>query len=320
MLLSALKSNMEDIGNRLPEVFSGFRSMSQTTHIAFANVFIPQRCTSIFPQMQNRSSCPHHSPWRSRTYAAVPLQRNMVTCGNPTGTGKRSNRRPRHTSRPPGKDTTGSPPPKPPLRLNLGDSERLQKVMSRLGVASRRNAEDMIAGGKVTVNGNVVREKGVLVNARVDRIAVNGKTVEAPSKAVWIAVHKPPGYLSLPKEGHRRTAASLLPRSQRTSMMPVGSIEEDFSGLLLMTNERGHIPELSKPNNPHVKEWVVDIDGIVSEAQIDPLRRGVKLNGETTNTLPAVSFCFESISRWLATFMLRNIAFRLLWGMQLQLI
>lgn len=160
--------------------------------------------------------------------------------------------------------------------------------MSRFGIASRRAAEELIAQGKVSVNGRVVREQGLLVHSRRDRIVVNGKVIEAPTRATWIAVHKPPGYLSLPKDGYGRTVTNIIPKSRRPGLLTVSGIEEDFSGLVLLTNERGHVADLSKPDNPHVKEWVVDVEGVCSHEAVEPLRRGVKLNGEITKSLPAV--------------------------------
>lgn len=274
----------------LNEAISGFNKKHLTTQTAFMGTFLPQIGTDRASQSLPWITRGRQSGWSSESYGCVALQRHAVISNGPIRSRNGPKRRPRRASEgSPGKNRSGSAVPKPPLRMNLGDSERLQKVLSRLGVASRRNAEELIAEGKVRVNSKVVREQGVLVNVRHDRIDVNGKTVEAPSKAIWVAVHKPRGFLSLGKEGHWRSAANLLPRSKRRSMVPAGSIEEDFSGLLLMTNDRGQVPELSRPDNPHMKEWVVDVDGIVKDSQIDPLRRGVKLKDQKTNALPVVS-------------------------------
>lgn len=182
---------------------------------------------------------------------------------------------------------SGPPGPGRP-RLDLGEAERLQKVMSRLGVASRRRSEELIAEGKVYVNGRVVRNQGTLVNLRKDRIKVQGKEVVAQESAVWVAVHKPKGYLSLPREGSKKSVADLLPRSKRNGLITVGGIDEDYSGIVIMTNERGHVPELSSPQNPHVKEWIVDCDGLVKDDTVEPLRRGAKLKGNSSSILPAV--------------------------------
>lgn len=174
--------------------------------------------------------------------------------------------------------------------VDLGSEERLQKVMSRLGVASRRKSESMIDSGRVRVNGRLVKEQGILVNPRKDKIVVDGKALIVNQTPVWVAVHKPRGYLSVPKEGYKWTVESLVPKARAGNLTSVGAIEEDFSGLVLMTNEKGCIPELVDPRNRHVKEWIVDCDGIVTNRDVDPLRIGVLLPNDPSGvpTLPAV--------------------------------
>lgn len=173
--------------------------------------------------------------------------------------------------------------------MALGESERLQKVMSRFGIASRRKSEELIANGKVRVNGRVVTGQGTVVNSRKDRITVHGKELTLPDRAVWIAVHKPTGYLSLPQEGKKKSVLDLIPKNMRFGIIPVGGIDDEHSGIVILTNERGQVPEQSSPQNPHVKEWVVDCEGVVSHLAVEALRRGVHLKNEPTKCLPAVS-------------------------------
>lgn len=174
--------------------------------------------------------------------------------------------------------------------MDLGSEERLQKVMSRLGIASRRQSESMIESGRVRVNGRRVKEQGMVVNPRKDRIVVDGQPLIVNQTPVWVAVHKPRGYLSLPKEGYKWTVESLVPRARERKLTSVGGIEGDYSGLVIMTNERGCVPELASSQNPHVREWIVDCDGIVANGVIAPLRTGVHLPRDTSGirTSPAV--------------------------------
>lgn len=224
-----------------------------------------------------------------RVKSTLPIfpapQRSALVCVAPNrsrGPAKR------HRSRPGGGGGQSDPPGPRRPRLDLGEAERLQKVMSRLGFASRRKSEVLIAEGKVRVNGRVVKDQGVLVNSRKDQITVEGKKLVPQDRAIWMAVHKPRGYLSLPKEGGTRSVLDLVPRNKRTGLIPVGGIDEDYSGIVILTNERAHVQEQSSPQNRHVKEWIVDCEGVVNIDALGPLERGVHLKGDSTKTLPAV--------------------------------
>lgn len=179
--------------------------------------------------------------------------------------------------------------------VDLGEAERLQKVMSRFGVASRRQSEVLITEGRVKVNGSVVKDLGVRVNSRKDKIQVNGQTLKMQVRAVWIAVHKPRGFVCDAREDERGTIFDLVPKAKQRNLAPVGRIDEDASGLVIMTNEKGHIAKLSAPTNNHIKEWVVDVEGIMEETAAQLLRKGVKLKDERRVTLPAVR---QTVATW----------------------
>lgn len=163
------------------------------------------------------------------------------------------------------------------VEIDLTSEERLQKVLSRLGVASRRNAETMITNGRVCVNGRQTRQLGTSVNVWKDRITVDGTAVQVSTQVLWIALHKPRGYVTK-MTGHRGLQRffgdSLMDRS---ALVAVDGIEEDASGLVLFTNERGAVPELARPDNPHIKIWTVDCRGEVSDQQLRILNKGVRL-------------------------------------------
>lgn len=178
-----------------------------------------------------------------------------------------------------------------PAATSLTAEERLQKVMSRLGVASRRQSEVIISEGRVRVNGKIVKELGHLVNARRDKILVDGRELVTNTPALWMAVHKPRGYLGVPKEGAKGTVLDFVPKAKQRNLFSVGGLDANFSGLVLLTNETGHIPELANPSNRHVKEWIVDCYGPVKPSVLEPLTQGVRLEGDSNKhpTLPVVS-------------------------------
>lgn len=227
---------------------------------------------------------------RPRIYSPLPPCRNSVFCAIRSKPSSIQGKRDFHGARKSARNANAHGSSPRTANLDLGSEERLQKVMSRLGIASRRKSESMIDSGRVRVNGRRVKEQGMMVNPRKDRIVVDGKPLVVNQTPVWIAVHKPRGYLSSPKEEYKRTVESLVPQAREKNLISVGGIEEDHSGLVIMTNERGCVPELASPRNPHMREWIVDCDGIIADRVVAPLRTGVDLPGDTNRirTLPAV--------------------------------
>ena len=160
--------------------------------------------------------------------------------------------------------------------------ERLQKVLSSRGVASRRAAEQLIRNGVVTVNGNVA-ELGQSVDPVRDEIRVDGQLVADPSPACYIALHKPTGYVtSTASERGERTVMDLIGLPGR--LYPVGRLDADTAGLLLLTSdgEWGNI--VTHPRYEIEKEYVAVVRGHPSAEQIAVLSRGVRLiTGEDTS-------------------------------------
>lgn len=210
--------------------------------------------------------------------------------GSPkNGPGGRERRRPPPNKRMlravPVKSTDGESGPD----VALTDGERLQKVLSRLGVASRRKAEEMIAEGRVNVNGERVRRVGTSVNVWKDRIDVDGKRVQMAGRAVWLALHKPRGYVSsLAAAVGARGLGRFVDTGHTGMLVVVGAVEEDGSGLVLLTNERGAVPELIKNDNAHVKIWHVDCKGMITNLQMSTLNKGVVLEDDAGPAVSAV--------------------------------
>ncbi len=162
--------------------------------------------------------------------------------------------------------------------------ERLQKVMAEAGVASRRHAEEMIAAGQVMVNGEVVTEMGVKVDPERDRIEVDGKPL-TPEAKVYLALNKPAGVVTTAEDTHDRpTVLSLIPEAVGR-VYPVGRLDMDSQGLLLLTNDGDLAYRLTHPGFEHEKEYKIRVAGHPSEKLLAQLARGIAL--EDGPTLPA---------------------------------
>ena len=152
---------------------------------------------------------------------------------------------------------------------------RLQKYLSRAGVASRRAAEQMIRDGRVRVNGEIVREMGVTVEPD-DRVVVDGRAV-SPEPPVWVALHKPPGYVTTRDDPQGRpTVYDLLPE-RFASLFHVGRLDLDSEGLLLLTNEGGVANRLMHPSHEVDRVYRVDVEGTLSRQERRSLLDGVEL-------------------------------------------
>lgn len=176
--------------------------------------------------------------------------------------------------------------------------ERLHKVIARAGVSSRRKAEALIVAGRVTVNGQVVRELGVKVEPEHDRIEVDGRPLGGEPREYW-ALHKPVGVITTVEDPFGRpTARALVPTAVR--VFPVGRLDVDSTGLLLFTNDGALAHRLTHPRHQHEKEYRVLVDGRPTAEALRRLRRGVPLDDGVT--APAEVWVLEAAAEgtWLA--------------------
>ena len=156
---------------------------------------------------------------------------------------------------------------------------RLQKILAEAGVASRRGAEQLIAEGRVTVNGAVVTELGTKVEPGADRVVFDGRPVKAQRK-LYLALNKPKGVLSARKEASGRpTVVDLLPREWST-VYPVGRLDADTEGLLLLTNDGEFCLRVTHPRYGIRKRYIATVEGRVEGAVLSALTRGVTDQGE----------------------------------------
>lgn len=153
--------------------------------------------------------------------------------------------------------------------------ERLQKVIASAGLASRRRAEDLIASGAVSVNG-ILAHLGDLADPDVDEIMVNGKLLAVRPRRTYLALNKPPGYVSSLRSTHGElTVSELVPSEPR--LFPVGRLDRDTSGLLLMTDDGDWSNLVTHPRFGIEKEYRVLVLGKPSRDALNQLRHGVTL-------------------------------------------
>lgn len=156
--------------------------------------------------------------------------------------------------------------------------ERLQKIMAGAGVASRRKCEELIVAGRVQVNGHVVTELGTKVDPEVVQITVDGKPIKLPKRHLYIKVHKPRGILSDiggDTRGRRSVADLLEPDMRR--VFPVGRLDLNSEGLVLLTDDGALAHRLTHPRFEHPKTYYVLVDQVPSETVLIRLRTGIDL-------------------------------------------
>lgn len=160
--------------------------------------------------------------------------------------------------------------------------ERLQKILSRAGIASRRKAEQMIVEGRVTVNGKVITELGTKADLGRDHIKVNGKLLHAPKRHVYLALNKPREVVTTVSDPEgRRTVMDLL-RGLKERVYPVGRLDYQSEGLLLLTNDGEFANRITSAATHVEKTYVVKVNGSLTLEQEEDFRRGIHLYGRRT--------------------------------------
>ncbi|NQT90042.1 MAG: rRNA pseudouridine synthase [Candidatus Omnitrophica bacterium] len=162
---------------------------------------------------------------------------------------------------------------------------RINKLLSQLGVASRRKADDLIAKGKVSLNGKVLTAPGALVDTAKDKIEVSGKTLDlTQKKRLYYLVNKPKGHICTVEDTHaRRTILDLLPSSK--GLFPVGRLDKDTTGLIIITDDGELAHRLMHPSYEIRKTYEAVVSGLLKTSDIAKLEKGIDI-GEKT---PAVS-------------------------------
>ena len=178
--------------------------------------------------------------------------------------------------------------------------ERLQKILAQAGIASRRRAEELITAGRVTVNGVVVTELGSKADPDKERIAVDGKPVRREAAKVYILLYKPAGYMTTLKDPEGRPVVTDLLKGIRERVFPVGRLDYNTEGLLLLTNDGDWANRLAHPRHEVEKEYHVRVRGEVSAEQIDHLATGVALDDGLTAPAQARLIRASDNNSWLS--------------------
>jgi 23S rRNA pseudouridine2605 synthase len=167
--------------------------------------------------------------------------------------------------------------------------ERLQKLIAAAGIASRRHAEEMITAGEVTVNGKLVTELGTKADPEHDHIKVRGRLINPILKArekVYVLLNKPRGYLSSVSDPEGRPLVTELVPQSLGRLHPVGRLDFNTEGLLLLTNDGDFTNFITAARNRVRKVYVVKVKGVPPESAIERLRKGIKLD-DGVRTAPA---------------------------------
>lgn len=159
--------------------------------------------------------------------------------------------------------------------------ERIQKLIARSGMASRRQAEEWIRQGRVEVNGRPA-ELGQSADLRRDRVVVNGKQLAAPEKPVTLLLNKPRGYVCSMSDPQKRKLVTELVKDIPERLFPVGRLDFNSEGLLLMTNDGDLAHALTHPAYHVDKTYLVKVRGHLTPEMIDSMRRGMMLDDGQT--------------------------------------
>lgn len=160
----------------------------------------------------------------------------------------------------------------------------MQKFLSAAGACSRRKGEEFIQQGRVKVNGEVVTTPGTKVDSSTDRVEINGKKLKIKEKNIYIALNKPVNYETSCKKGRGRIVLDIVKLSER--VYPVGRLDKDSEGLILLTNDGRIHHRLSHPSFEHEKEYRVTVKKTITDNALKKMAKGMIL--EDFSTMPCI--------------------------------
>lgn len=159
---------------------------------------------------------------------------------------------------------------------------RLQKYMAKCGVASRRKSEELISQGLVQVNGKIIVEPGFIVDPVKDIVKVDHKTIKLESNMVYIMINKPVGFVTTLKDEKDRNVVTDIIEGVKERIYPVGRLDIDTSGLLLLTNDGDLTQKLTHPSNKIVKRYIAVVEGVPNRIELERFRNGINIDGKKT--------------------------------------
>ena len=154
---------------------------------------------------------------------------------------------------------------------------RLQKFLANSGVCSRRNAEQLIIDGKITVNGKVITELGTKIDPQKDEVIYNSKIIKPIDKYVYVLLNKPIGYVTTVKEQFGRPTVMDLVKGVGVNLVPVGRLDMYTSGAIILTNDGDFVYKVTHPKNEIEKTYNATVRGIVSNEDVKQLENGVQI-------------------------------------------
>jgi len=166
------------------------------------------------------------------------------------------------------------------FRIKIVEPVRLQKFLSMAGFCSRRKGEVYITQGRVKVNGRTVSELGTKIDPQKDRVEVDGQLIKQQKDLIYIALNKPKGYITSCKQGRDPIVIDLVDISER--VYPIGRLDKDSSGLLLLTNDGELHHRLLHPSFDHEKEYIVTTIKPISGKALSSMQKGVIIQGRKT--------------------------------------
>ena len=164
----------------------------------------------------------------------------------------------------------------------MAEEMRLQKYLALCGVASRRAAEELMAQGRVCVNGFPAQTPGIKIDPKKDKVTLDRKPVNPPEEKVYIMLNKPAGYVTTAKDNFdRKTVLDLVP-PELGRLYPVGRLDYDSEGLLLLTNDGDFTFRMTHPSHEIAKSYLATVAGVPTDDELMLLRRGVLIEGRKT--------------------------------------
>ena len=164
---------------------------------------------------------------------------------------------------------------------------RLQKFMAQAGIASRRKAEELIQAGKVLVNGVAVTKLGTTIDPFHDVVEYEGNVLKPVAEKIYLALHKPAGYITSRSEEQGKTIFDLIKTKQR--LFPVGRLDKESSGLLLLTNDGDFTQRVTHAKYGCEKEYFISLDNDLTPPHIRLLERGMRLGSQHAAPVKVIS-------------------------------